>query len=300
MKAVITIGISGSGKSTTARREYPHAEIIERDAIRRAILTEQGKIDDATNIWSVWKFNRENEDEVTRLYNIRLAACAAAKRDIVCADTNLNPKYRAKLEVELEELGYEVELRFFPIDYIEACRRDEQRRDTVGREFIYKQYLQYMEASGRKKYVADVNKPRCVLVDLDGTLAHMNGKRGPFDWDKVDVDDVDEQVRFLLHMLNKQSGSMFTNIIIFSGRDGSCKAQTRRWLAENEIPYDAMFMRAAGDMRKDSIVKEEMFWEHIADTYNCVFVIDDRPQMIRLWHELGVKCFAVGNQYIEF
>ncbi len=53
-------------------------------------------------------------------------------------------------------------------------------------------------------------------------------------------------------------------------------------------------------MRKDTIVKEEIFWRDIADNYNVQFVIDDRPSVARMWRELGLKVFQVGDPHIEF
>jgi len=38
-------------------------------------------------------------------------------------------------------------------------------------------------------------------------------------------------------------------------------------------------MRPQGDMRKDSIVKRELFDAHICDQYNVLFVLDDRDQL---------------------
>ena len=61
-----------------------------------------------------------------------------------------------------------------------------------------------------------------------------------------------------------------------------------------------LIMRAAGDMRKDSIVKAELFFEHIEPNYNVMMVIDDRPQVIRMWTDIGLDVINVGNYYEEF
>lgn len=59
-------------------------------------------------------------------------------------------------------------------------------------------------------------------------------------------------------------------------------------------------MREAKDQRKDSIVKSEIFWRDIAPFYNVECVIDDRPQVVRMWLDLGLKVLCVGNPWIEF
>jgi hypothetical protein len=60
-------------------------------------------------------------------------------------------------------------------------------------------------------------------------------------------------------------------------------------------------MRKNGDFRKDNAVKEEIFWTYLTHKYNIVACVDDRPQMIRLWHELKIpNVIAVADPYIEF
>ena len=71
-------------------------------------------------------------------------------------------------------------------------------------------------------------------------------------------------------------------------------------MLEHGIGASALFMRAPGDMRKDTIVKEEIFWRDIADNFNVQFVVDDRPSVCRMWRELGLKVLQVGNPHIEF
>jgi hypothetical protein len=59
-------------------------------------------------------------------------------------------------------------------------------------------------------------------------------------------------------------------------------------------------MRQAGDMRKDSIIKSEIFWENVAPNYDVKMVIDDRPQVTRMWRSIGLNVLQVGNPYVEF
>ncbi len=296
MKAIITVGISASGKSTWAK-EQTNFRVLERDYFRREVLRESGRNLISENMWKFWKFSKENEHKVTDMYNSELELCKKKGFNVICADTNLNIKYRNILINQLENLGYEVEIKYFPIHFMEAVKRDELRRDTVGRDVIYKQLKQYKEhdPAPRKKYEPSKELPIAIIVDIDGTLAHMNGKRSAFEWDKVGLDDIDSRVESII---NKFGDSY--KIIIMSGRDGCCETETRNWLINNEVLFDSLFMRAAGDMRKDSIVKEELFWTHIAANYNVNFVVDDRPQVCRMWRDLGLFVFQVGDPHEEF
>jgi hypothetical protein len=54
-------------------------------------------------------------------------------------------------------------------------------------------------------------------------------------------------------------------------------------------------MRKAKDNRKDSIIKREIFSEHIHNQYFIEFVLDDRNQVVDTWRkDLKLTCFQVN------
>jgi predicted kinase len=300
--AYILVGISGSGKSTRAlelqKQLQGNLYEINRDSIRMWILADTHKINTYTeNLWKFWKFKWE--DKVTELWNTMYNDFTEAGYNIVFSDTNLDRNKVNELKKKLEAVGYEVIIEVMEVPVEECIKRDIQRKNTVGQEVIYKQYAKFVANgwSTRPRYIPDENKSKAILVDIDGTLAHMNGKRGPFEWDKVHLDDVDEHVR---HIVNSYFDSEDYYVIILSGRDGSSLHATKEWLYKNDISFNTIFMRQAGDMRKDSIIKEEIFWNYIAPIYNVQLVIDDRPQVCRMWRDLGLKVMQVADPHLEF
>ena len=71
--------------------------------------------------------------------------------------------------------------------------------------------------------------------------------------------------------------------------------ETERWLERHGIIADGLFMRRAGDRRKDTVVKREIYERHIAGHYTVRVVFDDRDQVVRLWRdELDLPCFQVA------
>lgn len=295
-KAIVTIGISASGKSTFAKlwvaAESLNRVEINRDWFRKSLVEADG----GEFTWDKWNWKREKE--VTKLVNFAIHEAAGFEQvDVIISDTNLNEDNRSHLIELLESYGYDVEIKEFPVSLEEAWKRDAARKNGVGHAVIAKQYGQWLAYKGRKTYEPKKNLPKCILVDVDGTLAHMNGKRGAFEWDKVWVDEPDEAVIAVVNSIQQYTGF---KIVILSGRDGCCREMTGDWLLEQGIGHHALIMRAPNDMRKDTIVKEEIFWRDIADNYNVQFVIDDRPSVVRMWQEIGLKTFAVGNQHIEF
>ncbi|AXF53099.1 MAG: putative polynucleotide kinase [Caudoviricetes sp.] len=217
-------------------------------------------------------------------------------KDIVVSDTNLNKGRREALIENLKSLGYIIEIVPFHITREEAVKRDNLRANGVGESVIYRQHLDMLDFTERKTYTPDETKQPTIIVDVDGTVAEMHD-RGPFDWKKVGQD---KPRWFVIDMVINYQRQGY-EIIIVSGRSDECKQATFNWLEKHGVPFSELHMRKAGDYRKDDAVKEEIFWTHLADRYNIVACIDDRPQMIRLWHEIKIpNVIAVANPYLEF
>lgn len=286
MKAIFTVGVSACGKTTWAEQQEGFVN-INRDDIRFEII--MGGVRDFTK----YKFNGTNEKRVTEIQRQEIANAISEKKDIIISDTNLNPKNYDRWVDMLDEAGYEIEFKRFDITLNEAIMRDARRANPVGYSVIARQMEQYNALFHHIKQ--DPSLPTAVIVDIDGTLAHMEG-RGPFEWDKVYQDSVDKEVRDIVNGLSSQHV-----VIVMSGRDEVCREDTTAWLKDNGVWYNRLHMRPAGDMRKDSIIKREMFDKFVADKYNVVMVIDDRPQVVNeCWRKMGLKVIQVGNPYIEF
>ena len=131
MKAIVTVGVSASGKSTLARKLCREGYLaIDRDDLRFSLV----KADD----WSHWDFDNAYPLEcmITDAHNFMIAHAAGQGRDIVIAETNLPRKTRTKWTKFLTGLGYEVEFVPLHISLEEAIDRDAKRQYSVGIEVI--------------------------------------------------------------------------------------------------------------------------------------------------------------------
>lgn len=292
MKAYVTVGVSASGKTTFANELVTQGfRDINRDYIRFNIVCPGAN-------WSNYKFNGKNENEVTRIHEQMIMESWSRGDNIVISDTNLNAGRRQNLIKTLEQLGYVVEIKEFHVAQETAFKRDRLRANGVGEGVIYRQFKDWNDYTGRITYVADESLPKAIIFDVDGTIAQMDG-RGPFEWKRVGED----KPRDLIIQMLRNYADMGYVIIICSGRDDICYPETKMWLDEHvgSIFWHGLYMRKNGDFRKDNAVKEEIFWTHLAHRYNIVACVDDRPQMIRLWHELRIQnVIAVADPYIEF
>jgi predicted kinase len=277
MKAILTVGIPASGKTSWAWTQV--ASRIERDELREEMFGRP------------YKFSKEREKAVTEQQHQLITSCAALGEDIIISDTNINPKTRKSLQGFLEGLGYEVELKFFPISYEQAVKRDLQRDRSVGANVIWTMFKSYNEQFGIKPYISEKHLKGAIICDIDGTLAHIHN-RSPYEWGKVAQDKPN---KLLIRMLNnlRMSG---IKVFIFSGRDEVCRKETKDWLHMVGVTYDHLSMRPEGSTDKDFDVKYRMFNEHIRDKYQVVAVFDDRPQVCRLWNLLELPLYKLGSQ----
>jgi uncharacterized protein YxjI len=132
----------------------------------------------------------------------------------------------------------------------------------------------------------------CVIFDLDGTFAFL-GDRSPYDASRAEHDEVNQAVHFVYEAIRR--GKPETVVLLVSGREDRWRAETERWLERHGIIADELFMRRAGDRRKDTVVKREIYERHIAGRYTVRVVFDDRDQVVRLWRDdLDLPCFQVA------
>ncbi|QGF20232.1 polynucleotide kinase [Gordonia phage Sixama] len=153
-----------------------------------------------------------------------------------------------------------------------------------------------------ERYVPPLAKPKAIIVDIDGTIAHRvpgpDGTiRSPYDYGRVSEDALDAVVAGIVHLHRR---FLDYDVIMCSGRDDSCYDDTLSWLNRYDIEHDALLMRSTEGDRDakgklpDWIVKYRIFNEKIRHNYNVKFVLDDRNQVVQMWRELGLPCLQVA------
>lgn len=189
-----------------------------------------------------------------------------------------NPEADAKNE-EAKKLRLERD-----IEYIQTLDTELEKIQTTAIQVIRKD----------EKVIQDESLPHIVLCDLDGTACIM-GDRSPYEESKVHLDKPNYAVTDLINLL---SGRKLKKFVFMSGRTNTCREASIDWIDKNTLISREdieLYMRKAGDNRKDSIVKEELYREHIQPNYYVDFVLDDRNQVVEMWRRLGLTCFQVAE-----
>lgn len=292
-KLIMLKGLPASMKTTWAKEQVDKTGCvrISKDDLRLAI----GK-------WSGRK-----EKLVLKMQEQLIRTCLAEGRTVIIDDTNLNPVHERRFRELARELGiaFEINDSFLEASPEECIERDLRRGEkAVGADVIWEQYYKYVNPLPKNYLVRNKHKPRCVIFDIDGTLALNDEGRSFYDLSRVGEDSVDPLMACVADALynygTEADGSPYPKIIIVSGREETCRRETEKWLHRNMIPYDELYMRPAGDFRKDAVIKAEIFHEYIEPYYAVLGVFDDRNRVCREWRKLGLRVCQVGNPDINF
>ena len=305
-KLIITRGLQGSGKTTRVKKW------IGEDPIRRARVNRDDLRSMVHNgFWDGWN----TEKLIVRMRDQLITMALRMGQDVICDDTNLDNKTARDLRAIALRCGAEFEVWDLTDVPLEVCiERDAGRvkeMKNVGERVIRLAHEKYVKGreyplpiieptakelakAGFAPYEQPDGGDEAVIVDIDGTIAHMAG-RSPYDETRVHEDTPNAPVVEMIKRLRRDG----VQIIFCSGRTDKCRVPTKEWIMKHLDLADedfVLFMRKAGDQRKDSIVKREIFENYIRGAgFRIIGVFDDRQQVVDMWRdELGLTCFQVA------
>lgn len=220
---------------------------------------------------------------------------------VIIDNTNLSERTVREMEDIAQSHGVDMQVddRFLSVPLDVCLQRNAVREDPVPENVIRKMSKQASsltpwesQSPAITPYHNNPDLPHSILVDVDGTLATMHPARSPYDWSKVGMDMPNTAVIHAVRAMKAQG----VEVIVMSGRDGSCRDETQKWLDTHVAENLNLHMRAEGDSRPDHIVKYELFQQHVADQYHVRCVFDDRDQVVNLWRrKLHLPTFQVAD-----
>lgn len=293
----IYVGPPASGKSTEAINfinKNPNTVRVNRDLFRHMLRNEA-------------MCEIKIESLITELMNISIVGSLMKGCDVIVDATNLKQK-RIKHIIELVKYRADVQFRVFDVPLKTCLERDSLRKEQVGEKVLKLMYndfeiikdsgdLIYNNLTKRFAYedrfvprIQDKSLPEAVIFDLDGNISLL-GKRSEYGHDvssDIPNDIVIEQIEFAKFKNRK--------ILLVSGREELARKTTIEWCEFYGVEYDELYMRPTGDVRKDYVIKKEIYLEQLESKYNIVSVFDDRISVVeKCWHELGLFCFCTNQ-----
>jgi predicted kinase len=150
---------------------------------------------------------------------------------------------------------------------------------------------------------AAADLPPALIVDLDGTLTsaswrahHLHGFRK--DWPAFFAGMTrDAPVGPLVDLVGWTANH--AAVVLLTGRPADHEPVIRRWLADHRVTYDLLLMRPRGDRRPDTVVKRELYRQHVAPRYDVRLAIDDRPGVIEMWREEGIYVLTAVDPRLD-
>lgn len=292
-------GLPASGKSTAALEmvNAPGARTrrVNLDDLRRMLDDNDGSK----------RLGKDHEEVVAATQDSAILAAVDAGFDVIIDNTHLVPRLPNRYKRLLAARDVRFKVRNFTDVPLEVCiERDRNRAAAVGEQVIRDMHARMLAArkSGWRltaewlndrpvvvPYIPNPLRPPAVLCDIDGTLA-LHAGRGPYDLDRCETDLLNEEVARILALCDRVEDY----VVLLSGRKSEYREHTERWLAKHQVPYDHLWMRAAGDNRSDDVVKAELFDAHVRDRFAVRFVLDDRDRVVALWRRMGLKCWQVN------
>ena len=145
-------------------------------------------------------------------------------------------------------------------------------------------------------------KKRAIICDVDGTVALMKGKRGPFEYakafnDEPNIPDIETVLTMKKHLDCKLIMlSARENAKIDHAKYNDVKDLTKAWLDKHVVHYDLLILRDEGNWNDDRYVKYDMYNNYIKNKYNILLVFDDRDRVVNMWRNgLNLTCFQVAD-----
>ena len=142
-----------------------------------------------------------------------------------------------------------------------------------------------------------VDRQRAVIVDMDGTLCdvtavvHLQAEPDGFTAFHHACADCPPH-RAVVEWCIEHHGRGHA-ILVLTGRDDWSRELTEQWLSEHlPIPIAGLHMRGDGDYRSNVAIKRE-FHSQLAQKFDIRAAIDDDPEIVGLWQEVGIPVAMV-------
>lgn len=261
--------------------------------------------------------NNKKHDEVIRQTRLAMITAAAAKKlNLVIDNVNLNKTAWSDTvdAVRLANVDAKVYEKIFFVP-LEQALEDNAKRTGPDRldDKVIKQWWKLsggekLAARAPKEEILTVNKslvakpfiqdeslPACAIFDLDGTICDIS-HRNPYDASKCDADKPNVHVVNFAKLLHDNHHKIF----FFSGREDKYKSITEEWLNKYFGKSYSLHMRESENFEKDVLLKDRLFKTHVFKQYNCKAWVDDRLQIVKYVHEMGLPLFRVGDPQATF
>lgn len=311
LKVFLTKGAPASGKSTWAKAE------IAKDPLNWLRINN----DDIRAMTNGSVFSADYEKLIRETRNFLIKQGIQRGMNIILDNVNSSKRNWEDVCKIVQETNKDVQVleKLFYVDLEELLERNGKRegsarvpdevvkkffKDLGGKQFVHSHpkveiFTRRTNAVDRvvRPMQQDESLPRAVIFDNDGTISLIHSGRSPYDASTCDLDAPHKHVIECMKLYHDAG----YKILFVSGREDKDRAPTERFYQEHfpEVQYE-LYMRPTGDMRKDVIIKEEIFNNQIKGKYFVAGWFDDRLQVSKWVYESGLPLFRVNDPEANF
>lgn len=308
LRILILKGCPASGKSSFCKdlmkKESGKWKRINNDSLRESI--------------DISEFSTSNEKIIKNLRDHLLREFIKKDYNVIIDNVNATSQHFddvVKVAKTFNKDVYITEKPFY-VELEEAIARDSKREDKakVGEEVVRKfwkklggkqfkfynpkvEVINKTEIAEYQPMVQDENLHKATVWDNDGTISIIHKGRSPYDASTCDLDHPHKHVIECMKLYHDAG----YKILFVSGREEKDREPTEKFYKQHfpDVKYE-LYMRPTGDQRKDVIIKEEIFNNHIKDKYYVAGWFDDRLQVSRWVHQVGLPLFRVNDPEAVF
>lgn len=132
------------------------------------------------------------------------------------------------------------------------------------------------------------------LFDLDGTLAMTDDPKAQHKINHPKFAAKAKEAAVNKDMREKvRDAAKDGNVVIMTARSAHYRDITKKWLHENDIPYDALIMRPTDNVTSDKKVKRELLEEDVLPKFDVEKAYDDKSKNRKMFKKLGIETKGV-------
>lgn len=142
-------------------------------------------------------------------------------------------------------------------------------------------------------------KRKAIIFDIDGTLCDDAHRKDyvKIDWQEYHSRAIGDPPFQLTCQIARNLKKEGYQILLLTGRDEKYRKDAERWMYQNDIKFDQLYMRPDNDHIPSAVLKMRIYYNEIDPFYDVSAVFEDRDKVVEMWRSIGLLCYQTqeGN-----